>query len=247
VHLHFKALAGHFDAAAIGANLALQVGTVFSTFSDAWTEDLRKQIDAISAFCPPWFLHKETLLEKRDLCLQLLGNTEGYQKLGSLCKHVKDTCKTAKLVGLLPLDVLNTAKAVASQGIETVAYTFVVFYVYTELPKMTSLLAIQQACGAIRTYVCDKLHVALTDQMQEWMEALEKGDMTIANLVDKTKSAGPSPIALVSSSSSGPSPIALSTSSSSGPSPIALSTSETQPEPPQTKRARLAERVKQRS
>jgi hypothetical protein len=245
VHLHFDELDGRIDASAIGRNLALEVDTVFATFSASWSDNLRKQTDAISGFCPPWFLHKETLLEKRDVCLQLLNNTEGYQKLGALCKNVKDICKTAKLApGLLPPDVLNMGKAVAGQGIETVAYTFVVFYIYTELPKMTSLLAIQQACGTIRTYVCDKLHVTPTDQMQEWMQALEKGDMTIANLIEKTKAAGAvanAPANASSSSSSGLLPVAAPSILQ----PQLSHAADFHPQP--TKRSRLTDKLKQRT
>jgi hypothetical protein len=169
-----------FDFDAVFQDVTAAGLKAITAFVDSWTSDFRTQIKLVNGWCPKLFFQKESLLDHPMLCKALLDNTEGYAKLGPMCNAMKEELKLAK--GLHPLfaeDVLGEVKDAMQLGLQTVGFTFVVFYLVLAIPKATNTTKIQSECSLVRSYVVDKLKVALTDQMEQMLTNLENGEMTI--------------------------------------------------------------------
>ena len=87
----------------------------------------------------------DTLLTNKELCKTLLGNTDNYQRIGPLCTELTDLVKLFKNLHsdghgvVINPGLLKLAKEREKLGVETVAYTYILFYVRNEFPKISNL------------------------------------------------------------------------------------------------------------
>ena len=98
---------------------------------------------------------------------------------------------TSNFGPFLPIELTKAAKTAIENGIVTVAYTFIVFYLCKEMIKVDNIVAMKKACNTVRFHVVQKHKVPLSSEIDTLLLDLERGDATAETLLDIFKKKEP--------------------------------------------------------
>ena len=120
------------DLPAVNKSVVAEAVHILHVFGASWSADLTALADGIESACPDWHGARDTILDHPDLVSALCDNPD-YSAVGPLSAELKSQIKLVKSIGtfhsgaLVDAALLSRAAQVADYGVETVAYTFVLW------------------------------------------------------------------------------------------------------------------------
>ena len=146
-----KALHGMVAVVPFAAGLSHEADAIMSRFGDSWTHNLKQLIISVEGICPDWRPQREDLLNQADLCKKMRDNKH-YNKIGALARELKDQrTMIKKFQGnqtfCRPVDasVLKHAGQAVDFGVETVAFTYLLFRVQSSWLTIDDVPQAEQA------------------------------------------------------------------------------------------------------
>lgn len=156
---------------------------VEAVVAKAWLKDIDDLAAALSSSCPPWEHARQDLLKRPDVLKTLMDNVSlHYSKIGPLVNELKEHLRLLKVLDgdghgfIIEPAKVKEKGALVSHGIETVAYTYLVWQLCKELPQIESPKLVKDRVDTIRQKVVCDHRVSLTPQMETVLKAVAAGE-----------------------------------------------------------------------
>ena len=198
---HCSRLDAAFDAQKLFADLEKDYGSMMQTIGNTWLADIHRIEKLVYEACPDYQDVKETLLTEQAVVQKFLNSNKEHMRVGTLCtalneqaKHVKSLHQDKLEPLLLTKTELKRANDTVAKGVELVAFTFVIVYIYQEIPKIQNLLLKAKTIEFVKAEVASR-KVDLTTQMVEWLKGYADGSRTAPDVISEDAAVAASAVA----------------------------------------------------
>ena len=143
IRQHYTGFDGIIDPGAMHQSVEAETDRIQAVMASRWMSDLQTLESGIRRMCPQWQDQKEVLLDCPEMCAELMKNKH-YRKIGGLSGEIGRAVKFLKCLHAdggprlegFTREKIASFKSTANFGVETVAYTYMVYHLYTVFPKI---------------------------------------------------------------------------------------------------------------
>ena len=177
--VHVPHADGLLNFRSVLSSVVAEAHRVEKMYQDAWTSDIQKLMDGITAVCPKWEGREESLMTDVAVVRSFLEMSPKHvDGLTSFCVELKRQVKAlqkSNVAGIMAPQLMKLARATVDHGVKSAVFRAVVVCTHREWLTLTDQEACERAVKKLRLNIKDK-YVQLPEQMEDALTAWENGD-----------------------------------------------------------------------